>query len=520
MSEVMVVPPFKSLVIPYRQDVASMVPAARVFDYKGSPHLLVPHGVDETKFLRNLGIKAPSPVSAYYQFTGTPFPSQEITAARLALMPRGYLLSDMGVGKTRATLYALDYLIGAGIVRKVLIVSPLSTLSTVWERELFTLFPQYTAAVLHGPKKKRLVELARDVDFYIINHHGPGVLKDDLVARTDIDAVVVDEVATFRKRNTDLWRNLNVVLKGRKYVWGLTGSPTPQAPTDAFGIAKLITPGTVPKTFTEFRNMTMLQVSQFKWVPQRNAADVVFDVLRPAIRYTREQVLPQLPKTTVTYRTIKMGTTQVRAYDRMFKDLRVQWLSGDITAANEAVKAMKLVQIAIGVAYDDAGNSVTFNNTDREKELCNICDQTTRKILAFVPYKNIIPKVSAALTKHGVTHEVMTGETSKRDRDIIIGHFRNHADPRLILAHPGTMAHGLTLVEADTIVWIGPITSAEIYDQANARVTRPGQKYNTHIIHLMGCDVEKRMYARLVQRLNMQGVLLDMFKAATQGSFP
>jgi hypothetical protein len=73
------------------------------------------------------------------------------------------------------------------------------------------------------------------------------------------------------------------------------------------------------------------------------------------------------------------------------------------------------------------------------------------------------------------------------------------------------MAHGLTLTSANTVVWYCPTNSLEIYEQANARIARPGQTSKTMIVHLAGTPVEKATYARLRERSKMQGMLLELF---------
>jgi SNF2 family DNA or RNA helicase len=75
------------------------------------------------------------------------------------------------------------------------------------------------------------------------------------------------------------------------------------------------------------------------------------------------------------------------------------------------------------------------------------------------------------------------------------------------------MSHGLTLTAASTIVWYSCVTSNEVFEQANGRINRPGQKMNNFIIMLEGTPVEKRIYKRLQSKQKMQGALLDEIKA-------
>jgi SNF2 family DNA or RNA helicase len=71
------------------------------------------------------------------------------------------------------------------------------------------------------------------------------------------------------------------------------------------------------------------------------------------------------------------------------------------------------------------------------------------------------------------------------------------------------VSHGLTLTAASTVVWYAPVTSNEVYQQANARITRPGQKYTQLIVNVEASDVERRIYTRLKLKQSLQGLLLD-----------
>jgi len=122
-----------------------------------------------------------------------------------------------------------------------------------------------------------------------------------------------------------------------------------------------------------------------------------------------------------------------------------------------------------------------------------------------------LESVAAELRKTW-TVEVVHGETSKSARDTIFGNFQKTPDPHVLVANAAAMSHGLTLTEATTIVWYAPVHSNEVYEQACARVRRPGQTKTTVIVHISGTDVERRVYKRLKEKQSMQGVLLDMVR--------
>ena len=143
--------------------------------------------------------------------------------------------------------------------------------------------------------------------------------------------------------------------------------------------------------------------------------------------------------------------------------------------------------------------------------LKEIIEESEGKVLVFVPLTGALEHVAAELSKDW---EVATvhGGTPKAKRDETFQFFQKTKSPHVIVANPQTMAHGLTLTAATTIVWYGPTNSNDIYMQANARVRRPGQTKKTVIAHIIGSDVERRAVERLKNRQSMQNILLEMFR--------
>lgn len=505
-----VFPDHKQIVIPYRADIHNIVPGTKRITARGEPWLVVPHEIDAVRVLRNMGISAPSPIQHYYDWAGgKPFESQVITADMLTVSPRAYVLSEMGVGKTRAALYAYDYLYGTGRTGRALIVAPLSTLVSVWENEIFENFPHLTTVVLHGDRARRLKLLSGTADVYVINHDGVEVLHQPLLEREDIDTIIVDELAVYRNSRSLRWKNLAPLAKRARYSWGLTGAPTPNEPTDAYGQVKLLTPDRVSFSFKAFREQTMRQVSTFRWVPRQEANDVVHEVMQPSVRFTRDQCL-DLPDTTYSDRQIVLDAPAAKAYKKMLDHLAIQVKAQEIKAANEGVQLSKLLQIAAGFAYDANGVGQYIGGLGRFKEVFAIAEETADKLIVFAPFKFMVQALGQALGKR-YSVATISGDTPAGERAQVFGAFQKAQDPRIIVAHPATMAHGVTLTAASTIVWAAPITSLEIYEQANARITRAGQTKRTHIVHLQSTPIEKRVYDRLRRKAKMQGALLELF---------
>lgn len=171
----------------------------------------------------------------------------------------------------------------------------------------------------------------------------------------------------------------------------------------------------------------------------------------------------------------------------------------------------KLLQVACGFIYTDKGTVYSLPNTARLRTLDETVEEAERKIIVFVPFVHALQGVAEHLRRNRSVAMVY-GATSRSVRDRTFREFQDADDPRVIVAHPQTMAHGLTLTASNTIIWYAPTQSLEIYEQANARITRPGQTSKTLIAHLFGTVVEKLTYARLRNRAKMQGLLMHMFK--------
>jgi SNF2 family DNA or RNA helicase len=139
----------------------------------------------------------------------------------------------------------------------------------------------------------------------------------------------------------------------------------------------------------------------------------------------------------------------------------------------------------------------------------------------YAAYKHTVHGIAAVLAAKPKTdvdyieHAVVTGDTPQGERDRVFTTFQNTPKYKTIIAHPGCMSHGLTLTSASTIIWWGPLTSWETTEQADARITRVGQKHKQQIIHLQSTPVEKKVYALLRSKQDAQGKLLSLFEDQT-----
>jgi hypothetical protein len=492
--------------------VFECIPTAKPYQLNGTDLVVLPHRIDEVKVLRNLGIKAPSPILYYYNWSGrfTPYEHQAQTSAFLTLQKKCLVLNEIGTGKTQSALWAADYLIKTGQVKKVLVISPLSTLERVWGDTLFTNFPHRRFVVLHGTAERRKKLLKTDVDFYVINHDGFQIIAN--LTHGMFDLVIVDEAAVLRNPSTQRYKIfhkwMNICTSSR--LWLMTGTPTPNEPTDAWALARLVSSPNLTATYTAFREQVMMKIGQYKWVPRPESVEIVKHVLQPSVRYTRDECF-DLPDTVIQTRQVEMTPAQKKAYQQMLRHFTTELHEGQITAANEAVKMQKLVQIACGVAYGEDGSHIELDCAPRVSVVKEIVEEVGEKVIVFVPLTGTLHMLERELLKHWEVG-VVNGAVSSAKRNQIFHDFQNTPQPKILLAHPATMAHGLTLTAASTVIWYGPINSNEVYVQANGRIERIGKKHTSNVIHIEATELEYRMYERLRNKQKLQGLLLDLIQ--------
>lgn len=475
--------------------------------------VLVRWGIDEAHVLKNLKIRnVPSPILAQYNWTGQhkPFDHQKTTAAFLTLHKRAFCFNEQGTGKTGSVIWAADYLMRIGKINRVLVICPLSIMDSAWRADLFKFAMHRTVDIAHGSADKRKKIIASNTEFVIINYDGVEIVKDE-IAKGGFDLIVVDEANAYKNAQSKRWKVLNNLMTPKTWLWMLTGTPAAQSPLDAYGIAKLVNPDGVPRFFSSFRDMVMYKVTNFKWTPKEVATKVVFNALQPAIRFTKEECL-DLPELTYVKREVAL-TKQQEKYYKILKTKMVMQAAGEqITSVNAAVNMNKLLQISCGAVYSNDGETIEFDIKNRYNALMEVIEESSQKVLVFVPFKHVIDILQKRLIADGIPTDVISGDVSAKKRTEIFNDFQTKAEPRVLVIQPQAAAHGVTLTAANTVVWWGPVASLETYAQANARVHRSGQRHPSTVVQLQGSPVERHVYKLLDEKIDVHSKVVDLYK--------
>jgi SNF2 family DNA or RNA helicase len=473
-------------------------------------------GLDEARVLKNLGVRnVPSPIMKAYTWPGKykPFIHQKETSAFLTLNNRAFVFSEPGTAKTMSALWAADYLMTLGLVRRCLVLCPLSIMSSAWMGDLGNSVIHRSAVACHHQDSSRRREMiGKGYEFIIANYDGLPLIVDTLLEDGRFDLIIVDEANAYKNVTTRRWKTLARLVQPNTHLWMMTGTPAAQSPEDAYGLAKLVSPDRVPRFFTAWRDKVMYKATMFKWLPKHDAYTQVHTALQPAIRYTKKECL-DLPPVLTEVREVALTAQQLKYY-KLMKDRMIMQAAGEtITAINAAAGVNKLLQLSAGAAYTDNREVVEFDCTPRLNVLLEVLQETSRKVLVFTMFRHNMAVIEAFLQKHKISCAQINGDVTATKRTAIFKEFQNTDTPKVLIIQPQAAQHGVTLTAADTVVFWGPVMSVESYIQCIARTDRQGQtSTNVTVVHIQGSDIERRMFKRLALKVDSHSMLLKIYE--------
>jgi SNF2 family DNA or RNA helicase len=482
----------------------------------GRYEVAVPWGFQEALTLSKLNLKnVPSTIQRDYKWPRPmgmePFLHQKETAAFLSLRKRAFCFNEQGTGKTASVIWAADYLMKLGVIKRALIVCPLSIMQSAWQQDLFKFAVHRTVDIAYGSSEKREKIANSKAEFVVINYDGVPAIAKSMMENNLFDLVVIDEANAYKNVQTQRWKLMRKLVKDDTWLWMLTGTPAAQSPVDAYGLGRLCVPSRAPRFLGDYRESVLRQVSAFRWEPRLEAEKIVFDMLQPAIRYTKAECL-DLPDVTHVTRVAPLSAEQRKYYKELKDELLLESGGEEVSAVNAAAKMNKLLQISGGAVYTTTKSVMQFDVSSRLKVVEEVISEASHKVLVFVPFRHTIDLLSQHLTKAGITNDVIHGDVPVRKRTEVFKNFQERPDVRVLVIQPSAAAHGVTLTAANVIIWYSPVTSTETYLQANARINRPGQRNPMTIVHVQGSPVENRLYTMLQGNINTHEKLVDLYK--------
>lgn len=425
------------------------------------------------------------------------------------------LFLDMGMGKTVSTLTAIDDLLFLGDINKVLVIAPLRVAEDTWSTEVdkWDHIKHLKISKILGTPTQRKKAVLKDADIYVTNRENVVWLVDNYFKNWKWDTCVIDELSSFKSSKAKRFRALKKVRPYFKRIVGLTGTPAPNSLIDLWPQVYLLDGGKrLGKTITGYKEQYFYPVQMnghivYKYGLKDGAEEQIHKKISDICISMMAKDYLDIPERIDNIINIKLPDEAVKRYKQLEKDLVIELDENDITAANAAVLTNKLLQMSNGAIYSEDKHVVEIHD-EKLKALLDIIEAANGKpVLVFYSFKHDFDRIVNFLKT-----KKLKAVSLKDSNDIAKW---NKGEISILLVHPASAGHGLNLqYGGNIIVWFGLTWSLELYQQANARLHRQGQKEAVIIHHLVSIGtVDEDVMKTLSNKEVNQNTLLEAVKA-------
>lgn len=443
-----------------------------------------------------------------------PYDYQRTATKWILQHPRCGLFLDMGLGKTVSTLTAIQEMIDDCEISRALVVAPKKVAETTWstEAQKWNHLQGLKVVKVMGTEKKRKLALAEQADVYVIGRDSFVWLVGQYGGMLPFDVLVIDELTSFKSAKSERFKAMRIAVPTVKRVIGLTGTPAPNGLIDLWAQMYCLDMGQrLGKSVTKYRETYF---ETHKW----NNIIVRCDVKKGCDEIIRSKISDiclsmqakdylQLPALLTHTVKVQLSPATMEKYTQFEKEKVLEFADehagepANILANSAAGLMNKLAQFANGAIYDDDRNvhEIHSEKLDRLAEIVEAANGSS--VLVFYQYKHDVTRIQKKLKGYRV-------EVYKDDRQLTDW---NAGRIDVLLAHPASTAFGLNMQQGGHyIVWFGTGWNLELYQQANARLHRQGQKYPVTVYKLLcASTVDERASAALENKKGVQQSLLD-----------
>lgn len=440
-----------------------------------------------------------------------PYDYQRTATQWIIDKPYCCLFLDMGLGKSVITLTAIREMIDSCDMIKALVVAPKKVAETTWTTEAakWDHLKGLKVSKVMGSEKQRKEALATDADVYVIGRDNYVWLTGHYGGRLPFDVLVIDELTSFKSAKSQRFKAMRISRPSFKRVIGLTGTPAPNGMIDLWAQMYCVDGGArLGKSITRYRDTHFNQQRWNNIVVRCDIKKGHEEVIRGSISdiclSMQAKDYLQLPDLICHTVPVELSPKTLAAYNA-FEREKVLALknddSKDILANSAAGLMNKLAQYANGAIYD-AEHNVHDIHGEKVEKLAEIVEGANGSgVLVFYQYKHDVPRIRQRLKGYRV--EVYEGEQQLKDW--------NDGKIDVLLAHPASTAYGLNMQQGGHyIVWFGTGWDLELFQQANARLYRQGQRMPVTVYKLIASHtVDERANAALSSKSSKQQSLLD-----------
>ena len=461
-----------------------------------------------------------------YKFKTKPYKHQ-LTALEKSWNKENYAyFMEMGTGKTKVLIDNMAMLYDKGKVDGALIIAPKGVVKTWYEQELPTHLPDHIenvtvlwqSNITKGQQEKleSLFEIESAFHILVMNVEALSTEKGVKFASKFINShkamMAIDESTTIKTPSARRTKNIIGIGKHAKYRRIMTGSPITKNPLDLYTQCEFLDPWLLDfSSYYAFRN----RYAEMKTMHLRGRSIQVVDKFQNlgelsetvkgfSYRVLKEDCL-DLPEKVFIKRHITLTPDQKKLYEQM-KKAAMAVLNGKVnTTTTVLTQLMRLHQITCGHFTADDGTSQSVES-NRLKELMDILEDIEGKVIIWANYQMSVGEIIQALIKkYGEESYVhYYGLTPQEDRQDFIRKFQNDPKCRFIVGTPQTGGYGITLTQANTVIYYSNGYDLEKRLQSEDRAHRIGQKKTVTYIDLIAEDtVDEKIVKALRDKINI-----------------
>jgi len=420
------------------------------------------------------------------------------------------LFLDMGLGKTVITLTVIEELKNNYLEElKVLVIAPKRVAEDTWttEYEKWDHLKNLKVVKVIGNSKQRKAALEKEADIYIITRDNIAWLVDFLGKDWDFNTVIIDELSSFKNHQSKRFKALRKVRPFINRIIGLTGTPAPNGYEDLWSQIYLLDRGErLGKTISEYRRKyfnTLYRHGYNEYELKEGAKEQIDGILKDLCISMKAKDYLKLKEPLYINRIAKLDEKEYKLYKDMERDAVLELEDENITALSAAAVSNKLLQLANGAIYTNEKEIIHIHDKKLEVLEELIEEAKGEPVLVFYNFKH---------DKERILERFKDTRVLDTDQDIKDW---NNKKIKVLLAHPASAGHGLNLQEGGSIIiWFGLTWSLELYQQANARLNRQGQKETVRIYHIIAeKTIDERVLEVLKGKNTRQEELLRKLKA-------
>ena len=448
--------------------------------------------------------------------TFTPHNYQKHAYNWMLQRPAGLLALDMGLGKTVITLSAIAELkYSRFAINKTLIIAPKKVAEATWQKEQkkWKHLKLLRISTVLGSQQKRIKALCTPADVYIINRENVKWLVEYYRNDWPFDTVIGDEFSSFKSANSQRFKALKAVRPHIKRIYGLTGTPAPNGLIDLWAQIYLLDEGQrLGKFITHFRTRYLEpakrnQTQIFSYKPKQGSEDSIHKAIEDICLSMKADDYLELPDLIYNKIPVVLDTKAQKAYQTLEKEMLLSIGETDIDVASAAALTIKLAQLSNGAVYDAERDVKEIHNCKLEAFSELIEGLRGKSALVFYNFQHDKARLRKLLAKTKLRVRELKNPQDELDW--------NAKKIDILLAHPASAAYGLNLQDGgNNVVWFGLNWSLELYEQANKRLHRQGQKDKVFIHHLVVQEsVDEDILNALEGKSEIQGALMESLKA-------